>query len=167
MACLLTEDQRMKTIFAALMPWLALFLLAPPAIGSERGETTGQILIRGTVDEVCEVAVFDSDADLDLVEGGGSVRVGTVTETCNSPEGYVVSFKSANGGFMSGPLETRSLYSIHYDSLQNASLARAQGIRRDEPFWRFTHDLSVRVEAGDDLPAGRYSDRLIVEIAAP
>jgi len=144
-----------------------MVLTASPVIAAGGGESSGEIVIRGMVDVVCEIAVVDLDARLNLNEDRNGLKVGSVTETCNHPQGYVVSLKSANGGFMSGPLDARSDYRIHYDSLQGASLSRVHGLHRDQPNWNASHDLHIHIDADDALPAGFYSDRVLIEIAAP
>jgi len=157
----------MTRLFFAVLLLSGAALTASSVIAAGGGERSGEIVIRGTVDAVCEIAVVDLDARLNLNEDRDGLKVGSVTETCNHPEGYVVSLKSANGGFMSGPLEARSDYRIHYDSLQGASLSRVHGLRRDQPSWNASHDLHIRIDTDDALPAGFYSDRVLIEIAAP
>lgn len=157
----------MKNLVCASIFLLGMSLAVSSVIAAGGGESSGEILIRGTVEAVCEIEVVDLDARLDLDEDRGGFKVGSITETCNHPEGYVVSLKSANGGFMSGPLDARSDYRIHYDSLQGASLSRVHGLRRDQPNWNATHDLHIHVDADEALPAGFYSDRVLIEIAAP
>lgn len=160
-------DSMMKKFFCQVLYLLGAVLTAASLYAAEHGKTSGKILIRGSVEEVCELAVVDLDVRMSLTESQNGLKVGSITETCNHPEGYVVSLKSANGGFMMGPLNARSDYRIHYDSIKGSNLSRAQGLYRDEPNWYASHDLRVQIEADERLPAGVYRDRLLVEIAAP
>jgi len=129
-------------------------------------QTSGEIIIKGTVGDLCEIAVVDLGTNLNLVDGEQAARVGEITETCNNPEGYEVSFSSNNGGFMTGPLGAQSFYRINYDSIADFSLEAAGSIVRELPQWNAAYDLTVNVDGDDELPAGSYRDRVTVEIAA-
>jgi spore coat protein U-like protein len=128
--------------------------------------TSGQIIIRGTVGAICEVGVVDYGTNLDLVAGEQSRAVGEINETCNDADGYSVSFTSAEGGKMVGPLDASSAYRINYDSVSDHSLAADALLARPEPRWNERHELTVNVDGQDELPAGEYSDVVTVTIAA-
>ena len=147
------------TAIAAIFAGSAAFAAAGP-------QTSGEIVIKGTVGDLCEISVVDLGTNLNLVEGEQAARVGEITETCNNPEGYSVSFKSDNGGFMTGPLDAQSFYRINYDSIADYSLEEASRIVRELPQWNAAYDLTVNVDGDDELPAGSYKDTVTVEIAA-
>jgi spore coat protein U-like protein len=149
------------TAIAALFAGSSAF--AAVAVG---GQTSGEIIIKGTVGDLCEINVVDLGTNLNLVDGEQAARVGEITETCNNPEGYSVSFSSTNGGFMAGPLDAQSFYTINYDSIDDYSLAADGELVRDLPRWNAAFDLTVNVEGDDELPAGNYKDLVTVEIAA-
>jgi spore coat protein U-like protein len=144
----------------------ALALSASSAFAVVGGQTSGEIVIKGKVGEICEIAVVDLGTNLNLVDGEKAARVGEITETCNNPEGYSVSFSSENGSFMTGPLDAQSNYTINYDSLSDQSLLEARSIERERPQWNAAYDLTVNVTGDDQLPAGRYNDVVTVTIAA-
>ena len=112
---------------------LAVLATSLLAAGSVHAATSGQIIIRGTVGSICEIGVVDYGTNLDLVAGEQSRAVGEVNETCNDPDGYSVSFTSAEGGKMMGPLDSESAYRINYDSIADYSLAADAQLARAEP----------------------------------
>jgi hypothetical protein len=150
----------------AIATAIAAVFAGSTAFAAVGGQTSGEIVIKGTVGDICEINVVDLGTNLNLVDGEQSARVGEITETCNNPEGYEMSFSSANGGFMSGPLDAQSFYRINYDSLADYSLEEAGEVVRELPQWNSAYDLTVNVDGDDELPAGRYKDVVTVEIAA-
>ena len=145
---------------------IAAVLAGSSAFAVVGGQTSGEIVIKGSVGEICEINVVDLGTNLNLVDGEQNARVGEITETCNNPEGYSVSFSSGNGGFMTGPLGAQSFYFINYDEVADYGLKSDLSIVRDLPQWNAAYDLTVNVDGDDELPAGRYSDLVTVEIAA-
>jgi spore coat protein U-like protein len=151
----------------AIATAIAAVFAGSTAIAAVAGpQTSGEIVIKGTVGELCEISVVDLGTNLNLVDGEQAARVGEITETCNNPEGYSVAFKSDNGGFMSGPLDAQSFYRINYDSIADFSLEEAGSLVRELPQWNAAYDLTVNVDGDDELPAGSYKDLVTVEIAA-
>jgi len=150
----------------ALTTAIAALIAGSSAFAVVGGQTSGEIVIKGTVGHICEIAVVDLGTNLNLVDGEQAARVGEITETCNNPEGYEVSFSSDNGGFMSGPLDAQSFYRVNYDSIADYSLEDEGSIVRDLPQWDAAYDLTVNVDGDSELPAGNYRDLVTVEIAA-
>jgi len=150
----------------AIATAIAAVFAGSTAFAAIGGQTSGEIVIKGTVGDLCEIAVVDLGTNLNLVDGEQAARVGEITETCNNPEGYSVSFTSANGGFMNGPLDAQSFYRINYDSIADYSLEDEGSVVRELPQWNAAYDLTVNVDGDDELPAGRYRDLVTVEIAA-
>ena len=152
-----------KNLVAASTLAAALLVAAS---ANAAGPTSGQIIIRGTVGALCEIGVVDYGTTLDLVAGESARPVGQVTETCNDPNGYSVSFTSALGGKMVGPRDAASPYRVNYDSVSDHSLAVDASIARPDPQWNVQHELTVNVAGQDQLPAGEYRDTVTVTIAA-
>ena len=144
----------------------AIALAASSSFGAVAGPTSGEIIIKGSVGEICEIQVVDLGTNLNLVDGETAARVGEITETCNNPEGYSIEFSSTNGGFMQGPLDKQSFYTVNYDALSDYSLAANGQLVRDLPQWNAAYDLTVNVQGDSELPAGRYDDTVTVTIAA-
>src|SRR6056297_339968 len=138
----------------AIATAIAAIFAGSSAFAAVGGQTSG------------EISVVDLGTNLNLVDGEQAARVGEITETCNNPEGYSVSFKSDNGGFMTGPLDAQSFYTINYDSIEDYSLESAGRLARELPRWNAAFDLTVNVTGDDELPAGGYKDLVTVEIAA-
>ena len=145
---------------------LAIAALFVAGAAQAAAPTSGQIVIRGTVGSICEIGVVDYGTNLDLVTGETARAVGAVTETCNDPDGYSVSFTSDQGGKMIGPRDATSAYRINYDSIADYSLASDAAVERPDPQWGLRNELTVNVDGQDQLPAGSYKDVVTVTIAA-
>jgi spore coat protein U-like protein len=154
----------MNTRLLSASALIAALALANSA--SAAGPTSGQIIIKGTVGDLCEIGVVDYGTNLDLVTGETDRAVGRVTETCNDPDGYSVSFTSDRGGKMVGPRDAESPYRINYDTIGNHSLAADALLPRPDPQWNAAYELTVNVDGQDQLPAGSYNDTVTVTIAA-
>lgn len=80
---------------------LATILLVPV---TTYAATTGQVLITASVPAACAIVVTPaagaSIANLTL--GATNLKVATVTETCNSPDGYYVEISGAHSGNYTG-----------------------------------------------------------------
>ncbi|MEE4331410.1 MAG: hypothetical protein V2J10_11110 [Wenzhouxiangella sp.] len=152
----------------AIATAIAAIFAGSSAFAAVGGQTSGEIVIKGSVGDICEINVVDLGTNLNLVDGEQAARVGEITETCNNPDGYIVSLDSANGGFMEGPLDARSFYTVNYDELEDAPLkiGRGRGLMRDLPQWNESYDLTVNVTGDDELPAGYYEDTVSITIEA-
>jgi hypothetical protein len=150
----------------AIATAIAAAFAGSTAFAAVGGQTSGEIVIKGTVGDLCEISVVDLGTNLNLVDGERAARVGEITETCNNPEGYQVSFASNNGGFMQGPLDAQSFYRINYDSISDYALEKDAELVRELPQWNAAYDLTVNVDGDSELPAGKYRDLVTVEIAA-
>lgn len=83
--------------------WLLVFecLICTPAIAA----TTGQVTITGNVPIVCSLEVQQEAGAVsipDISAGHANRRIATVTETCNSPDGYTVTMRGVNSGDHTG-----------------------------------------------------------------
>jgi type 1 fimbria pilin len=111
----------------AITTAIAAVLAGSSAFAAVGADTSGEIYIKGTVGDLCEINVVDLGTNLNLVDGEQAARVGEITETCNNPDGYIVSLDSVNGSYMEGPLGARSFYTVNYDSLEGAPLLSGRG----------------------------------------
>src|SRR2546422_2612182 len=78
-------------------------LACPPAAAAP----TGQVTITGNVPTVCSLDVQQEPGAVsipDISAGHTNRRVATVTETCNSPDGYTVTVRGVNSGDHTGML---------------------------------------------------------------
>ena len=96
------------SIRACLLSYaIAVFLLAGGylPIPHAAAATTGQVTITGNVPIACSLLVQqESAADNipDISAGHANRHVATVTETCNSPDGYTVTLAGTNSGDHTG-----------------------------------------------------------------
>lgn len=145
---------------------IGLFALAVFAAPFASAANSDQIKLRGSVDGICDIVVTDLGVSLNLVDGESNRVVGSVEETCNNPDGYTLSFESANAGSMNGPLNTEVAYSFNYDSISAASLDSSQSLVRPGPRFGLLNEVAVSITGQSTLPAGLYSDTITVSIAA-
>jgi hypothetical protein len=143
-----------------------ILLLALLLSNAEADSRTGQIVIRGTVEPVCALEVVDYGTRLDLVDGEKGAAIGAIRETCNRPEGYTLSFSSRSGGRLMGGFDRDVAYRISYDGLLDEALGSDRQLGRAGPEWNREHELLVDLSGRPDLPAGEYSDVIIIEIVA-
>ncbi len=128
-------------------------------------DNSGTLVVRGTVETNCTVSIQDMNAQLDLTRGASNVVVGKVTETCNDPDGYTITFSSQGGGKLkNGNFGVE--YTASYDNLSNQSLNGEMRLQRRDAAFGVVKDLKVSVEAANDRVAGNYSDTITVTIAA-
>lgn len=87
--------------------------------------TTGQVTITGNVPILCslEVQQEPSAASIpDISSGHTSRRIATVTESCNSPDGYTVAMRGANssdhtGIFVDSLSSDSHPFTVEYDGV--------------------------------------------------
>lgn len=120
--------------------------------------------ISGTVAAQCSVSVTDLGASLDLVNGETSKNVASISETCNDPDGFTVSFSSSDAK-LNGPTGYDVDYTINYDTLAAQSLDTAQSVSRSAPAWDSSNNLQVNLAGNAQLAAGTYTDTITISIA--
>ncbi len=121
--------------------------------------------ISGTVAAQCSVSVTDLGVSLDLVNGETARNVASISETCNDPDGYTVSFSSTDGQ-LNGPTGFDEGYTINYDTLSTADLAAAaQSVAHAAPAWDSSNNLQINLAGNSQLAAGAYTDTITISIA--
>ena len=93
------ERYALSCAVAALL--LGEYLSVPLAAAA----TTGQVTITGNVPIACDLLVQQetgADNISDISAGHTNRHVATVTETCNSPDGYTVTLTGSNSGDHTG-----------------------------------------------------------------
>lgn len=145
---------------AALL--LSTTALMPAAVLAQN--SVGSVSLRGTMPISCAIAVQDLGVTWNLTSGEGSKTVGSVTESCNSGNGYSISLASANSGKLkSGSNEIA--YTVDYDS-SAGSLTSQMVVQRATAQSGKKSDLKVTVPISSQHVAGDYSDTITVTIAA-
>jgi hypothetical protein len=105
----------------------ATFLLAGGnlSVSIAAAAPTGQVTITGNVPVTCDLLV-QQEADAisipDISAGHANRHIATVTETCNSPDGYTVTLTGANSGDHTGMFVDRVStdshpFTISYDGV--------------------------------------------------
>lgn len=124
---------------------------------------TGQVTITGSVPITCDLLVQQEGGAAsipDLSAGHANRHVATVTETCNSPDGYTVTVTGANSGDHTGMfvdiVSTDSHpFTIRYDGVS----VPPGGIVTDSPAAAFGVQKIVDITyAADETLAGSVSD---------
>ncbi|MBB6254812.1 spore coat protein U domain-containing protein [Nitrospirillum iridis] len=148
----------------------ATLVLASTALlgsGAWAASATGSIHVGAAVPTVCTVAVSDSNATLDLVNGQNALTVGSVTEQCNAGNGYTVSVSSANSGTLrsSGTGTSAVAYSLSYDQTTAGKNGALSTDRAASPQGRQSN-LAVSLPGNAQAAAGQYQDTVTISIAA-
>jgi spore coat protein U-like protein len=134
---------------------------AAPALAQN---ANGTIQLRGNVALSCTIAVTDLSQSLSLKAGESLKTVGTVSETCNSSNGYKITLASSNAGKLkSGTNEIT--YQVNYDNT-SGSLTSQMVVDRASAQFAKSSSLKVTVPASDQYIAGDYTDTITVTIAA-
>lgn len=100
-------------------------LACPPAAAAP----TGQVTITGNVPIVCSLDVQQEPGAAsipDISAGHTNRRVATVTETCNSPDGYTVTVRGVNSGdhtgmFVDSASSDSHPFTVAYDGVTAAA----------------------------------------------
>ena len=128
----------------------AIILIGRLAAGGDSAD----LVIRGTVEPVCEIAIVDYGTQLDLARGEQQRPVGLVTESCNAPDGYTISYRSARSSLKSAS-DRSGRYQLNHGPILHTG-----------PVWQFQYELTVDISPQPELPAGAYEDTLQVTIQA-
>lgn len=151
-----------KNVFIA--PKLLTLVAIGASLSVPMFAAAATIEISGTVAAQCYVSVTDLGASLDLVNGETSKNVASISETCNDPDGFTVSFSSADAK-LNGPTGFDVDYTINYDTLAAQSLDSQKSVARSAPAWNSSNDLQVNLAGNSELAAGTYADTITISIA--
>ena len=150
-----------KKIATAATVTAALFV----AGHAQAADTSSTLKINGSVASVCTVSIEDMSQPLNLVAGANKTVVGKVTETCNDPDGYSITFTSQGGGkLMNGKAEVE--YTASYDNQNHQNLGSEMRLSRKDAAFGDVNELKVTVKGSDQRVAGNYTDIITVTIAA-
>ena len=151
-----------KTIAATALITFAILAAGQPAGAAD---SSGTLVVRGSVATNCTVSIQDMGAQLDLTRGVSDVVVGKVTETCNDPDGYSITFASQGGGSLKSG-KAAVPYTASYDHADNQDLRSDMRLARKDAAFGEVHELKVSVKGSSERVAGAYSDTITVTIAA-
>lgn len=152
------------SISAPELPAIAAIFILGAILSVPMTAAAATLDISGTVAAQCAVSVTDLGASLDLVNGETSRNVASISETCNDPDGFTVSFSSSDAK-LNGPTGYDVDYTVNYDTLAAQSLNVAQSVSRNAPAWDSAHNLQVNLTGNSQLAAGSYTDTITISIA--
>jgi hypothetical protein len=161
----MTFTATLRTAVAAAL----LVTFAAPSFAA----TQDSMILRGSVDSILEVDLQPEAiaSNLDLTAEANDLLVAQVFERANDPDGYTITFSSANRGVLKGAQGNNSdvqAYNLTYDDQQNFSLSGgdftihhngrtgAEGVTRS---LKISYPLTW-------LAADSYEDTVTVTIAA-
>ncbi len=133
---------------------------------------SGTINIGGTVATACTVTVNTAAAAATLpltTAGSQTVTVGSVVESCNTPNGYTISLtaRSTLASSTTGASSAISYTASYNGGSSNALSGSGQGFTRNAPSFSTTAlPLAVTFTGNPNLVAATYSDTITVTIAA-
>ena len=156
------------------------FAAAAALVFSATPAKADALSLSGSVTQVCSITTSDAGAgSLSLGSSATNTTIATVAEACNSPDGYQVSFATANGtstGLLvsqdvNGSNSTDLAYTIRYDgealtfSSSSASATARTGFTDASTVTAVVLDISFTIPGGG-LPADTYTDTLTLTITA-
>ena len=136
---------------------------------------TGQVMITGNVPIACDLLVQQDAGATDIPDisaGHTNRQVATVTETCNSPDGYTVTVTGANAGDHTGMfVDTASSDSHPFTISYNGVPVPPGGIVTDSaaPVFGLQKIVSITYPADETLTgtvADTYLETLIFTMLA-
>ena len=151
--------------FARIALALATVVCAAPS----PAESFNQLELKGFVPVNCTLNINPSAkaGNLDVLGGENNIVVGTLTESCNAGNGYVVQIVSANKGQLvnSSSPASGTDYQVQYDNAEGA-IANALTANRSQAQFARQGKLTVSFLANGQKSAGAYSDTLNIIISA-
>lgn len=147
------------------------YLSVPPATAA----TTGQVTITGNVPIACDLLVQQepgADNIPDISAGHVNRHVATVTETCNSPDGYTVTVTGSNSGDHTGMfVDVVSADSHPFTISYNGTSVPPGGIVTDStvPVFGVQKNVDITYPADETLSgtvANTYEETLTFTISA-
>ena len=139
--------------------------LSPLAQAAE----SAQLQLRGTVAVNCSISVTPASkaSNLNINGGEAGALVGTVVESCNAGNGYLVSVTSSNGGYFTSSATGASpvAYSVNFDN-NVGNMSTGVTATRDTPQSSRESNLVVSFQGNSSAAAGEYSDTINITLAA-
>lgn len=130
-------------------------------------QATGNFDVTGAIDESCVISVDNLATVLNLQDGEESASVATITESCNSGNGYTISFSSGSQGMVHTEDDSRSVeYELNYDGEKMKDLENDLTLTRNGEAYNAQYSVTVDVKGDNERIAGTYTDLIQVQIAA-
>jgi len=166
----------MKNIKHKAAATLAMFILLLSL--ASKADTSATLFLEGYIETISELyidPVIGAATTLNIVGGEVARNIASVTETSNNPAGYEILMASENAGLLTHTNGTsNTVYTIAYDGAAVAVQPPAVGAEVTVktvagPLAGTVTDTSavdITVTAGGALPAGAYTDTLILTLQA-
>ena len=142
--------------------------------GAAFAASTGTLILQGVVGVYYNLAVSpdgSNNTSLDILAGESGKSVANVLEQSNDPNGYKISFLSANAGLLKNGVVDQVSYQIKYGSggLVSPSATYQTVFTSGSMVSPASQSQNVKVSfaAKPGALAGTYSDTLTFQIAAP
>lgn len=165
----------MRLIILACVVWAFFSAFGVPSFPGAVAATTGQVTITGNVPIACDIDVRQDSGAVsipDISAGDTNRKIATVTENCNSPDGYTVSMTGSNSGDYTGMfVDTVSgdshPFTVRYDSVS----VSPGGIVTDNtlPAFDINKIVDITYPADETLTgtlSASYEETLIFTISA-
>lgn len=147
---------------------IVLAVLAAGGV-AHASSASGQIQLSGSVANICTLAVTATAkaTNLDILGGETNAVVGTISEDCNSGNGYTVSLTSTNSGKLTSSANgsTPTTYTAAYDNGTGSIATKITADRNSHQFGR-QGQVQVSFAGNSQAVAGSYTDTLNIVIAA-
>jgi len=128
---------------------------------------TGNFDVTGAIDESCVISIDNLATVLNLADGETGASVATITESCNSGNGYTISFSSGSEGMVhSEDSELSVEYELNYDGEKMNDLKKDMTLTRTGEAYNAQYSVTIDVKGDDERIAGTYTDLIQVQIAA-
>ena len=133
--------------------------------------TSADLLLKGVVAPILEISIAHETlaSNLPLDRQVNNEKVGTVTETSNSPTGYKIKARSAKGGKLVNASDANSFvnYSLTYQG-NNVPLntSASQVYTTSNLRGTYTKELKISYNQPSNLSAGSYEDTVTFMIEA-
>ncbi len=136
--------------------------------------TTATLLLKGSVPTITEILVTPDAAaqTLSVTAGTSALKVASVTETCNSRNGYDIFLSSLNGGKLVHTIDaTKSTtYQLSYATASlitpSTTATKVKSVTSLSALTTQISDVKVSVVAAPGLIAGDYVDTVTLSIVA-
>ena len=140
--------------------------------GPVMADTSGSILLQGSIAQILSVEVTETDGhdSLNLTENAVDVEVASVLEKSNVQKGYKIFVDSQNDGLLKNGEVGSITYDLKYDG-KTVNMADPSIPAKEVPVFTAFEDtslvsISYVAPAVGSLPAGSYSDTVTVSIVA-
>ncbi|PZP40410.1 MAG: hypothetical protein DI585_01085 [Pseudomonas fluorescens] len=146
----------------------AVLVAGVAVVLSVHAANTGSVVITATVPSQCNITVTPaSGANIaDLTTGNTNLKVATVNESCNAPDGYYVNITGTNSGTYTGQFRSSGGSTQPFSVSYNGSNVNATRITDATAPANVNKDVNITYAANAGLTAATYTETLNFVITA-